>query len=72
MIDLCILLAEKREGKRPRETVWPSWKDYIYLILKRHGVNVWGMNPTSKMLDPVAGSCTGANKYAFVDGKEIY
>jgi len=29
MIDLCTLLAEKREGKRPRETVWPSWKDYI-------------------------------------------
>jgi len=41
MIDLCTLLAEKRDGERPRETVWPSWKDYINLILKINGVNVW-------------------------------
>jgi hypothetical protein len=41
MIDLCTILAEKREGKRLRETVWPSWKNYINLILKRDGVNVW-------------------------------
>jgi hypothetical protein len=62
MIDLCTLLAKKREGKRPRETVWPSWKDCINLILKRHGVNVCGVNSTSKMLNLVAGPCTDANK----------
>jgi len=40
-IDIFKILAQKCEGKRPRETVWPSWKDYINLILKRYSVNVW-------------------------------
>jgi len=74
MINLCIRLVEKRDGKRPRETVWQNWTNYINLTLKIHGVSVsvCGVNPTSKEQDSVAGSCTDANQYASVNGKGIY
>jgi hypothetical protein len=72
MIHLCTRLAEKRDDKRPRETVWPNWKNYINLILKTNYVSVCGVNPTSKEQDAVAGSCTDANQYASLNGKRIY